>query len=105
MPADVEGNHVQGDGRGVWNEAKRVLAFAHDVLVPGEMLDLNAIFSLEQDTVGMRGEIHFPIMLQCHGEDHMFSRVEVSGRTYEEPHREMDVDLTKKSVLLFRKTL
>ena len=90
----------------VWDEMKRTLAYSCNQLPPGEMVDWQAIFPREEGhdyNSNNNNTALFPIMLQCHGHDHLFSRLEVTARTYEQPARPMSLNTTLRTSVLFRK--
>jgi hypothetical protein len=93
----------------VWDAMKRTLAYSYETLAPGDTVDWQAIFPRHKDDSNNNNNnnetdtIQFPILLQCHGENHLFSRVEVEGQTYEHPPRRMELDITRKTSVLFRK--
>jgi hypothetical protein len=99
-------------GGGIWDEMKRTLAYSCDQLAPGDIVDWHAIFPLQGGSDGggngkiireELGALAFPILLQCHGEDHLFSRLELEGNTYDPPLRKMALDVTRQTSVLFRK--
>lgn len=104
------GNNNDNNGGAVWDEMKRTLAYSCDQLAPGEMMDWQAIFPREPshdynhtNHTDETDTARFPIMLQCHGHEYLFSRIEMTGRTYEQPARVMNLNMTRKTSVLFRK--
>ena len=103
---DNNDNNDNNNSGAVWDEMKRTLAYSCNQLPPGEMVDWQAIFPREEGhdyNSNNNNTALFPIMLQCHGHDHLFSRLEVTARTYEQPARPMNLDTTRRTSVLFRK--
>jgi len=98
----------------IWDGMKRTLNYTCEQLRPGDMVDWHAVFPPDRQQQQQRRHYDdskksippspmFPMILQCHGQDHLFSRLDVTGTTYETPSQLMKLNMIRKTSVLFRK--
>ena len=107
VPPDLEGQKAQtvtkGKG-GQWDDMKRTLSWSINMLQPGESMDIQVVFPKQGGaSSNLMGERRFPILLQCHGEKDLFSKLEAWASGLDAPSRSLKLHTKQQTTVLFRK--